>query len=80
MEFSPKQRLGGANVFDRWLNVISSASFVPGSQTVVSRDYLSAKLWDMRMGGNSSMIVDAGNAARPIYSAQVTGYAENNLA
>jgi len=32
------------------------------------------------MGGNSSMIVDAGNAVKPIYSAQVTDYMEKNLA
>jgi serine/threonine-protein phosphatase 2A regulatory subunit B len=80
MEFSLKPRKDGANVFDKWLNNISSASFVPGSHTVASRDYLSAKLWDMRMGGNSSMIVDSGKAAKPIYSAHVTDYAEQNLA
>jgi serine/threonine-protein phosphatase 2A regulatory subunit B len=69
MEFALSQRSSAANMFDKWLNVISSASFVPGSHTVLSRDFLSAKLWDMRMGGSSSMIVDTGNAAKPIYSA-----------
>ena len=52
----------------------------------MSRDYLSAKLWDMRVaGGNGSgtyenMIVDSPATAKPIYSAQVTDYLERNLA
>ena len=78
MEFLA-QRKGVVDYFDKWLNVISSASFVPGSQTVLSRDFLSAKLWDMRKGGNTSMIVDTGNAPKPIYSAQVTDYIQWNL-
>lgn len=33
----------------------------------------------MRMGGNSSMIVDSGSETKPIYSAQVTDYLQENL-
>ena len=52
---------------------------------VLSRDYLSAKLWDMRKGtsntsSSSGMIVDSANTTKPIYSAQVTDYLERNLA
>ena len=49
---------------------------------ILSRDYLSAKLWDMRKGGNTSsgMIVDSPSTVEPIYSAQVTDYVERNLA
>lgn len=49
---------------------------------MLSRDYLSTKLWDLRMGGNqaSTMIVDSVNGTKPIYSAQVTDYLERNLA
>ena len=49
---------------------------------MLSRDYLSTKLWDLRMGGNqaSTMIVDTVNTTKPIYSAQVTDYLERNLA
>ena len=63
--------------------MVSDASFVPNSDHfILSRDYLSAKLWDMRAGGNvsSDMIVDSPTTAKPIYSAQVTDYLERNLA
>ena len=71
------------NIFDKWLNVINDASFVPNSDhLIMSRDYLSAKLWDMRKGANAStsMIVDSPSTVKPIYSAQVTDYLERNLA
>ena len=87
IEFSLKQRksFNRQNVFDQWLNVVSDASFVPNSDHyVLSRDYLSAKLWDTRMGtantsSSNGMIVDSTCSAKPIYSAQVTDYLERNL-
>ena len=72
-----------SSCFDKWLNIVSDASFVPNSDhLILSRDYLSAKLWDMRMGNNAStgMIVDTPSTVKPIYSAQVTDYLERNLA
>lgn len=85
IEFNLRQRksVNGMNIFGKWLNVISDASFVPNSDhLIMSRDYLSAKLWDMRMGANAStsMIVDSPSTVKPIYSAQVTDYLERNLA
>ena len=85
LEFNLRQRksANGKNIFDKWLNVVSDASFVPNSEhLLLSRDYLSAKLWDMRMGSNAStgMIVDSPSTVKPLYSAQVTDYLERNLA
>ena len=64
------------------LNVVSSAQFVPNdSHTLVSRDLLCVKLWDLRVSGSSGMIVDSGNQkpVMPVYAAQVTDYTEKNL-
>lgn len=71
------------NVFDPWLNCISDASFLPGSSPqLVSRDYLSVRLWDMRTASSSAggMVVDSAPNVRPVYTAQVTDYMERNLA
>lgn len=71
--------------FDKFLMNVSDAKFVPGSDhLIVSRDYIFAKLWDMRMGANSNgshtgMIVDSVSSASPIYSSQVTDYLSSNL-
>jgi hypothetical protein len=65
---------------------VSSAKFVPNNEHMIaSRDYIYAKLWDMRMGANANtsshgMIVDTVSSASPIYSAQVTDYFSSNLA
>lgn len=65
---------------------MSDVSFVPNSDyLLMSRDYLSAKLWDLRKASNAQssggMIVDTNpNPVLPIYSAQVTDYLERNLA
>ena len=79
----PRKSIKSINAFDQWLNVVSDASFIPGNQNyIISRDYLSAKLWDLRKGNNrsTSMIVDSANYTKPVYSAQVTDYLERNLA
>jgi serine/threonine-protein phosphatase 2A regulatory subunit B len=78
MQFALRGRKDGANLFDPWLNVVSDACFVPNSNHVLSRDYLSTKLWDLRMGDNT-MIVDSHNTAKPIYSANVTDYLQSHL-
>lgn len=76
VQFTPKARRV-PTIFDRFLNVVSQAQFVPNNpNVVVSRDYLSVKLWDLRMGGDSRMIVDSGNDIKPTFSAQVTDYTE----
>ena len=85
IEFNLKNRksIKSLNAFDQWLNVVSDASFIPGNQNyIISRDYLSAKLWDLRKGINrsTSMIVDSLNYTKPVYSAQITDYLERNLA
>lgn len=72
------------NDFTKWLNVVSDAKFVPGSEHLIaSRDYIYTKLWDIRKGANGSnshsMIVDTVDSAAPLYSAQVTDYLSSNL-
>lgn len=72
------------NDFTKWLNVVSDAKFVPGSEHLIaSRDYIYTKLWDLRKGANGSnshgMIVDTVDSAAPLYSAQVTDYLSSNL-
>ena len=64
--------VGGNSVFCHWVDSVSDAKFVPNSNCIVSRDYMTVKLWDLRYGGNSSK-------SKPIYSAQVTDYMERNL-
>ena len=56
---------------------------MPNSENfILSRDYLGAKLWDIRKGANpsASMIVNSPSTVKPIYSAHVTDYLERNLA
>lgn len=48
---------------------MSSALFLNDANLVVSRDYLSVKLWDLRSPANF----------KPLFSAQVTDYMEKNL-
>jgi WD40 repeat protein len=57
------------SVFNKWTNAVSSARFV-GDCQIVSRDYLTVKLWDIRK---------ASDTCQPVYSAQVTDYLERNL-
>jgi WD40 repeat protein len=38
-----------ALMFSQWLSYVSSASFLPDEYQLISRDYLSVKLWDIRM-------------------------------
>ena len=66
-----------SNVFSKWTNSVAQARFVPNSNFLVSRDYLSVKLWDMRAA--SSDILHPGSSCKPIYSSQVTDYVERNL-
>jgi hypothetical protein len=48
------------------LNFVSSASFLPDTNQVMSRDYLSIKKWDLRMN-------------RHIYSANTADNLERNM-
>ena len=57
--------------FQKWLNYVSSAFFLANGTQVISRDYMSVKLWDIRS--------NSGVKSKPIYSAQVTDYMERNL-
>lgn len=59
----------GAAIFDQYINSVSSAQFVPGQPCIVSRDYMSVKLWDLRKGRSSSMMIDSDNSMKPLYSA-----------
>ena len=44
-----------SNAFDRWLQSVSDACFIPGNEThIVSRDYLYTCLWDMRLTGGAT--------------------------
>ena len=63
------------NVFSRWTRCVASAKFVGDMHKVVSRDYLSVKLWDLRAASNTTSM-----ATDPVFSAQVTDYMERNLA
>lgn len=62
---------GKGSVFNKWTNAVSEARFLDGLSQVVSRDYLSVKLWDLRAASSQ--------ATKCIYSAQVTDYLERNL-
>lgn len=76
VQFRPKVRRS-PTIFDGHLASVSQAQFVPNRpHMVVSRDFLTVKLWDVRKGGDSGMIVDSGNDVKPIFSAQVTDYTE----
>lgn len=69
-----QQAVGGkASVFNKWTNCVSDARFIDSTTQVVSRDYLSVKLWDLRATSNNGL------GSKPIYSAQVTDYMECNL-
>lgn len=87
-EFSVKrQKSYGLEIFNSQICQASDAKFIPNSENfVLSRDYLSVKLWDVRTASSSSsssmMCVDQGKSATvaPVWSAQVTDYLEKNLA
>jgi serine/threonine-protein phosphatase 2A regulatory subunit B len=53
-------------VYSNWLNYVSTAAFLPDQNYVISRDYLSVKVWDLRMG-------------RTLHSATTTESMERNL-
>ena len=57
-----------SSVTDQEVNAVSDAKFVPNTYYIVSRDFLSVKLWDLRKASDKS---------KPIYSAQVTDYIKN---
>ena len=60
---------GQNDQYNRLLDYVSSALFLNDANQVVSRDYLSVKLWDLRSSANY----------KPLFSAQVTDYMEKNL-
>lgn len=64
---SSKGYVGKASAFNKWTNAVSDARFI-GDNNIVTRDYMTVKLWDLRSSG------------KPLYSAQVTDYLERNLA
>ena len=59
-----------SSAFNKWIDCVSSAQFVPFSDKIASRDYLTVKLWDLRTAGMN---------CKPLYSAQCTDYMERNL-
>ena len=58
------------NIYSKWTDSISESQFVPLSNTIVSRDLTSVKLWDLRISGKN---------ANPLYSAPVADYIDSNL-
>lgn len=58
--------------FKKWLNYVSGAYFLANGNHVISRDYMSVKLWDIRHSTGM-------HHSKPVYSAQVTEYMEKNL-
>lgn len=58
--------------FKKWLNYVSGAYFLANGTQIVSRDYMTIKLWDIRHATGAQN-------SRPVYSAQVTEYMEKNL-
>lgn len=54
------------SMYNQWLSYVSSASFLPDEYQLISRDYLSVKLWDTRM-------------EKVIFSAPVMQQAERQL-
>ena len=72
-DIATKTASAKTSVFSKWMNCVSDARFIENSHQIVSRDYLSVKLWDMRSAGSS------GSNIKPVYSAQVTDYLERNL-
>lgn len=59
--------------FKKWLNYVSGAYFLQNGYHIVSRDYLTVKLWDIRHATGVQ-------SSKPVHSAQVTEYMEKNLA
>lgn len=79
LETNSKSSRHGSDVFKKWLNCVSSASFVSDPNLLFSRDYLSVKMWDLRAAHASyNSSIGSGNR-RPVFSAQVTDYMERNL-
>jgi WD40 repeat protein len=79
LDCAPKLNGGKASVFNKWTSSVSDARFVADSQ-VVTRDYLSVKLWDLRQASSSAPQSVGGTGSKPVYSAQVADYFERNLA
>lgn len=72
LSFKVPSRKVGSNLFDKWINVVSDAQFVPGhDHAIVSRDYTSLRMWDMRTASSNNsitgMVVDS--EPQPVYSA-----------
>lgn len=66
--------------YRRWLNYISGAYLLGDGHSLISRDYLTVKLWDMRAGGIVPGLLDYGSKnIKPVYSAQVTEYMDRNV-
>ena len=71
LEISFKNNGLRSQIFNKWVDCVSEAKFVPGTHQIVSRDYMSVKLWDLRNTSSYN--------SKPLYSAQVTDYMERNL-
>ena len=62
------------SAFTKWTNSVSEARFV-GDHQLVSRDYMTVKLWDIRTAPTSQ----GDPVTKSVYSAQVSDYMERNL-
>ena len=62
-DIATKTASAKTSVFSKWTNCISDARFIENTNQIVSRDYLSVKLWDMRTAGST------GSNIKPMYSA-----------
>ena len=70
-----QSNVGFLSTAPKQVDSVSTAKFMPNNPNyIVSRDYMSVKLWDLR---NVTNLVPT--KSKPIYSAQVTDYMERNL-
>ena len=66
MRTSAHMHIGPNSIYSNYLSYCSGAEFLPDQTQVVSRDYMSIKVWDLR-------------ADKPYFSANVNDYMERNL-
>ena len=66
MRTSAHMQIGPNSIYSNYLSYCSGAEFLPDQTQVVSRDYMSIKVWDLR-------------ADKPYFSANVNDYMERNL-
>ena len=78
VEFKYQPR-GPANIFSKQLSAIHEAKFVPNSNYIAARDYLSVKLWDMRNTESSKDVSGLQVQSKPVYSARVNDYFDTSL-